>query len=227
MSEPWVILETSGRGGRVGLAVGGVVVGAADLDAGKRHNRDLVPAIAALLGDAGVPAKQLHGVMVGVGPGSFTGLRVGLMTAKALAYATGCRLVAVPTFAAIAEQTPAGVAEVDVISDGLQGHVYAQKFRRTGEVWEAADELRIEPASEWAGRLADGAWVTGPGLDVADSVVPAGVNRVPPADRVARVGSVFAVGLRLPPATRDEMLRLEPLYLRPSSAEEKANREGR
>ena len=225
MSEAWLILETSNRGGRVGLAVGGAVVRTVDLDPARRHNRDLAPALAGMLEAEGIAAKSLHGVMVGVGPGSFTGLRVGVMSAKALAYATGCRLVAVPTFAAIAEQCPPEIAAVEVIADGLQGMVFAQRFRRDSGGWQSASELAIEPVATWAARLPAGAWVTGPGVDVHDAAIPSAANRV--ADRVLRVGSVFRVGLKLPPLNRDEMLRLEPLYLRPSSAEEKAVREGK
>ena len=226
MSEPWVVLETSGRGGRVGLAVGGKIVRSADLDATRRHNRDLIPTLSGMLEAEGIPARDLHGVMVSLGPGSFTGLRVGLMSAKALAFSTGCRLVAVPTFAAIVEQVPADVAEVEVIADALQGMVFSQGFRRGNAGWESIGELRIERGKDWADRLGVGTWVTGPGVEVHDAVIPAGVHRVPLADRVPRVEAVFSVGSRLAPVPHDEMLRLEPLYLRPSSAEEKALRDG-
>jgi tRNA threonylcarbamoyladenosine biosynthesis protein TsaB len=223
MDERWLVLETSGRGGRVGVAAGGRVVRSADLDPARRHNRDLAPTAAALLGAEGVKPAELTGVMVSVGPGSFTGLRVGVMSAKALAYATGCRLVAVPTFHAIAGQSPAGASVVEVISDALQGLVYSQRFRRVGvEQWDAADELRIEPAADWAGRLTAETWVSGPGVDVYDRVIPAAVPRV--AARVPGLAAVYRAGLRQAPLSAAEVMRLEPLYLRPSSAEEKAAR---
>src|SRR5690349_2476808 len=139
MSEPWLLIETSGRGGSVGLAVGGRVARSAALDPARRHNRDLAPTCGELLAAEGLRPADLHGVMVSHGPGSFTGLRVGLMSSKVLAYATGCRLVAVPTFHAVAEQAPAEAGVVDVIADALQGHVYVQRFRR-------ADESHSEPA---------------------------------------------------------------------------------
>src|SRR5205814_7867727 len=118
---------TSGRGGGVGLAVGGAVAQEA-LDPARRHNRDLAPAADELLRAAGLAPKQLRGVMVSVGPGSYTGLRVVVMSAKALAYATGCRLVAVPTFAAIADRAPAEAETLWVIVDALQGQLYLQRF---------------------------------------------------------------------------------------------------
>jgi tRNA threonylcarbamoyladenosine biosynthesis protein TsaB len=220
MGEPWLLLETSGRGGRVGLAVGGAIA-QAPLDPTRRHNRDLAPAADGLLRAAGLTPKQLHGVMVSVGPGSYTGLRVGVMSAKALAYATGCRLVAVPTFHAIAEQAPAEAQTVDVIADALQGLVYAQRFRRTDAGWEPADELRIEPFETWAERAGDGR-VSGPGVDVYEKRIRGSV--VPAEARAPGVEALYRVGLRLAPLTTAEVMRLEPLYLRPSSAEEKAAR---
>lgn len=220
MGEPWLLLETSGRGGHVGLAVGGAVAQTA-LDPARRHNRDLAPAADELLRAAGLTPKQLRGVMVSVGPGSYTGLRVGVMSAKALAYATGCRLVAVPTFHAIAEQAPADVGVVDVIADALQGLVYAQRFRRADAGREPADALRIEPFDTWAEKAGDG-WVSGPGVDAYEERVRGPV--VPAGSRTPGVEALYRVGLRLSPLSTAEVMRLEPLYLRPSSAEEKAAR---
>jgi tRNA threonylcarbamoyladenosine biosynthesis protein TsaB len=225
MGERWLILETSGRGGRVGVASGERIVRSADLDPARRHNRDLAPTAAALLGAEEIKPSDLTGVMVSVGPGSFTGLRVGVMSAKALAYATGCRLVAVPTFHAIAGQSPAEASVVEVISDALQGLVYTQRFRRVGtERWEPADELRIEPAADWAGRLTADVRVSGPGVEVYDRVISEEIVRVPAADRVPGLTAVYRAGLRHTPLSAAEVMRLEPLYLRPSSAEEKAAR---
>ncbi|OWK44374.1 tRNA (adenosine(37)-N6)-threonylcarbamoyltransferase complex dimerization subunit type 1 TsaB [Fimbriiglobus ruber] len=222
MSEPWLILETSGRGGRVGLAIGGQLAGTVELDPARRHNRDLAPAGDALLKAAGLAPKDLFGVAVSVGPGSYTGLRVGVMSAKMLAYATGCRLVAVPTFHAIAEQSPAETMAVDVIADALQGHVYVQRFHKAGAVWTPIDELRIVPVVNWAESTNPQVWVSGPGLTTYDAAIPSFVPRVPPADRVPGLAAVLKVGLMLPALAGDAILQLEPIYLRGSSAEEKA-----
>jgi tRNA threonylcarbamoyl adenosine modification protein YeaZ len=91
VSEVWLILETSGRVGLVGLARDGRVVRSARLDETRRHARDLAATIDAVLKAEGAGPKDLHGVMVGLGPGSYTGLRVGIASAKVLAYALGCR----------------------------------------------------------------------------------------------------------------------------------------
>lgn len=220
MSETWLLLETSGRGGRVGLAVAGQLVRSASLDSARRHNRDLAPTVAAML-----PRDGLTGVMVSVGPGSYTGLRVGVMSAKALAYATGCRLVAVPTFHIIAEQTPPDATTVEVVADALQGLVYAQRFQRNNDEWRPANELHIEVATDWVKQLGDNGWVSGLGVALVEHLLPHDTTRVEVARRTPDLEAMLRVGLRLPALAAAELMRLEPLYLRGSSAEEKAKGE--
>jgi tRNA threonylcarbamoyladenosine biosynthesis protein TsaB len=227
MAENWLLLETSGRVGKVGLARGAGVVRSAELDAGRRHARDLTAVVAGMLDAESLRPAALTGVMVGTGPGSYTGLRVGVMSAKALAYATGCRLVAVPTFAAVALQAPPEAGTVWVIADALQGQIYLQRFARPagGGLPSPVDELRIAPADEWLNRAGPDVWLTGPGVKVYADRIPPDCRLVAEADREPRVESLFRAGQGLPPATREELFALEPLYLRGSSAEEKAKNE--
>ncbi len=222
MNDDWLILETSGRGAKLGLARGGVVVRTANLDDARRHARDLALTVDAMLKVESLAPRDLTGVMVSRGPGSYTGLRVGLVSAKGLAFATGCKFVAVDTFAAIAEQAPDEATSLWVIGDALQGHVYQQRFERTNDGWQATDDLQIALGEEWLLRVAAGTWVSGPGLKVYANRIPAACQMVPEADCEPRVESVFAVGMKLKPLAREEMFALEPHYLRGSSAEEKA-----
>jgi tRNA threonylcarbamoyladenosine biosynthesis protein TsaB len=223
MTENWLILETSGRVARVGLARDGVVVRTAEIDTPRRQARELTVLIDDMLKAESLRPAKLTGVMASRGPGSYTGLRVGLMTAKALAYALDCELIAVNTFSAIAKQAPAGAKDVCVIADALQGQVYAQEYALRHDGWLPADQLRILPVGAWASTLPVGDWVSGPGVNVYDEQIPRVNPRVIEADREPRVESVFAVGRRLfLPLTREEIFALEPLYLRGSSAEEKA-----
>jgi tRNA threonylcarbamoyladenosine biosynthesis protein TsaB len=222
MNGNWLIVETSGRVGTIGLARNGAVVRAMALDDGRRHARDLATTVEAVLTAEGLAPRDLTGVMVGRGPGSYTGLRVGLMSAKALAYAVGCELRAVDTFAAIAEQAPAAARTVWAIADALRNQVYAQQFARRANGWRPVDELRIVPVGEWTAKLRTGEAISGPGVTVYAAHIPRSCPVVAEADREPRVESVFAVGSKLPPLTRAELFALEPLYLRGSSAEVKA-----
>jgi tRNA threonylcarbamoyladenosine biosynthesis protein TsaB len=232
-NESWLILDTSSRVGLVGVVVNDRVVAEAVLNEQKRHARDLASTVDRLLQESGVSPKSLQGVMVSAGPGSFTGLRVGVTSAKAFAYALGCKLVSVPTFHAIAVRS-ANEPLLDVIADGLQKNVYVQRF----EFGTPVNELKIVTFDEWVNSLPRGITISGPGIDIFDKDIPSEFKRVckdsQPVNqtnltkqeieldpRFADVQSLYLAGKKLSPATQSELFALEPLYLRGSSAEEK------
>lgn len=96
-------IETSGRAGTIALVEGGTVVAERSLTAsGRRHARTLVPELGELLRKTGHTPTEVDVVAVSIGPGSFTGLRVGVVCAKTFAYATGCRIIGIDTFLAVA-----------------------------------------------------------------------------------------------------------------------------
>ncbi|MBI2804232.1 MAG: tRNA (adenosine(37)-N6)-threonylcarbamoyltransferase complex dimerization subunit type 1 TsaB [Planctomycetes bacterium] len=217
MVSRYLILETSHRIGTVALAVDGAIVAERRLDEARRHARDLVPAIQELLRGQSWSARELDGVVVSSGPGSYTGLRVGLMSAKTLAYATGCALLAVPTFEAIREQAPGAGPNVDVIADAQQNHVYVQRFGTNPE------PLMILPLEMWLeSALAWNVAVTGPGLETLADRMPPGLAMLPEAYWHAKPAGLLGVSLpRIQLGERDDPFAVEPLYLRVSSAEEK------
>jgi tRNA threonylcarbamoyladenosine biosynthesis protein TsaB len=215
MESRFLILETSQRIARVALALGGSIVNEHTLEDQRRHARDLAPAVQALLTAQDWRACDLTGVIVSRGPGSYTGLRVGIMSAKTLAYATGSALLAIDTFDAIALQAP-GQQNVDVIADAQQGNVYAQRFGTHPE------PLRIIPFEMWLESAR--AWnvaATGPGLELhADRV--GGIKVLPRELWYPQPASLLEIGLaRHRRGERDDLHAVEPLYLRASSAEVK------
>jgi tRNA threonylcarbamoyladenosine biosynthesis protein TsaB len=216
-----LILETSGRTGVVAVALGEEVRAARRLDEARRHARDLAPAVAELLAGQGWRPRELHGVVVGRGPGSYTGLRVGVMSAKTLAYATGCALLGVDTFAAIALEAPEEAHDLDVLADAQQDKIYVQAFTRVAQGWAARTALAVVPFADWLARRRPDAWVSGPGLLKWEGRLPADVPRLEATRREPRPEGLLKLGLaRYRAGERDEPWALEPLYLRPSSAEE-------
>ncbi len=221
-----LLLETSGRPALVALAQGEELCAQRWLDDSRRHARDLAPTVAELLQGQGWHARELEAVIVGRGPGSYTGLRVGLMSAKALCYATGCALLALETFAVIATQTPVEIREVDVLGDAQQDKVYVQSFQRGGSTgWEASSALAIQSVAEWLQTRRPGAWVSGPGVNAKANLLPAGLSVVEERLRSPQVDRLLQMGLaRYLAGERDDLWALEPLYLRPSAAEEQWQR---
>lgn len=218
----FLILETSGRVGHVAVALGPSLIEVRRLDEARRHARDLAPTVADLLRTAGWRPRELGAVLVSRGPGSYTGLRVGLMSAKTLAYATGCALLGIDTFAAIAAQAPAEAAILDVLADAQQDRLYVQRYQRFGNDWRALTELAIVPAVEWLARRGAEVWSTGPGLSIVGDRLAMGDRKVEEAHWTPTPESVLRLGLaRFQAGERDDFWTLEPLYARPSSAEEK------
>ena len=84
-------------------------------------------------------------VIVCTGPGCFTGFRVGIASAKALAYATGGPLLGVPAFAAVAARISDGPATLEIIADELQGQVYCQSFAQSGKSWKPDGQNSASP----------------------------------------------------------------------------------
>jgi tRNA threonylcarbamoyladenosine biosynthesis protein TsaB len=161
--------------------------------------------------------------MATVGPGSYTGLRVGLATAKVLAYALNIPLIPVPTFHAIAKDLDRFETMV-VIADALKGHAYVQEFVMHGGTRSPAGALRIV---KWADYMATHtpAAIAGPGVDAFRASMPEGcqiLSRHGPS-----CAGVFAAGRKITPCTEAELFALEPLYLRGSSAEEQWKALGR
>jgi tRNA threonylcarbamoyladenosine biosynthesis protein TsaB len=216
-----LILETSSRTGQVALALGDELRGVRRLEEARRHARDLAPATAALLAEQGWRPRDLQAVIVSRGPGSYTGLRVGIMSAKAFAYATGCALLAVDTFAALALQAPPSVSRLDVLADAQQDKIYVQSFIRSTKGWQPASALAIRRVADWLATREPNAWATGPGLSKWASHLPADVPRLDASLWEPQPASLLYIGLaRYRAGERDDPWTLEPLYLRPSSAEE-------
>ena len=131
-------IETTEKQGSVAVSNDGVVLQHLPLDNHMRSAQSLIPAIKVLLTDVGVSAQQIDVIAVAIGPGSFTGLRVGLATARMLAYAIGSKLLGINTLQSIAANltfengglengTKVG-QKVAVAIDAQRGDVSAQTF---------------------------------------------------------------------------------------------------
>lgn len=218
-----LLIETSTTEGEVALADERGLVAIRRLSSERKHARDLVPFLRELFLETGWKPRELTALFLDLGPGSYTGLRVGVATAKSLAYATGASVVGVDVMHVLAEGAPPRAADVHVIVDAQQSSVYAAAFRRASR--EAAPimvgDIGILPAAEWAAGLRPGSFVTGPGLSTA-KVLPAGCQVASESERLPRAEHLWKVARRLWEAgRREDFWTLEPLYLRPSSAEAK------
>jgi tRNA threonylcarbamoyladenosine biosynthesis protein TsaB len=117
-------------------------------------SRSLMPRVQDVLAIAGLTVSDLEGVAVSVGPGSFTGLRIGVTAAKSLAYGAGLPIASIPTLAALAWETPAppDVLVASLISASATD-VFAALFQWSNGVVEPRAEELLLPAQELGVRL--------------------------------------------------------------------------
>jgi tRNA threonylcarbamoyladenosine biosynthesis protein TsaB len=210
-------VETSTLAGGVALLDGDRVVGEYLLDVRVTHSERLMPAIDRLLTDAGWTAPALEGLAVAVGPGSFTGLRIGLSAVKGLAWALGVAVAAVPTLDAMASSLPFAALPVCPVLDARKGEVYCSLYRWDGAVMRREwDYLAMAPES-LAGRLTEPTIVLGDG---APSVPSRHARLAPPHRRTPSAAAVGVLGLaRFRAGETLPATEVAPFYLRPSEAE--------
>lgn len=172
----------------------------------RRHGELLAPGIARVLSDAGASASALTGVAVGVGPGPFTGLRVGLMTARALGDALSLPVSGVCTLDIIAAAVSSAEPFV-VATDARRREVYWARYSATGVRLDGPHVSK--PADvEWRGPT------FGAGAAMYPDVFDAADPQLPSAGVLASLVASGAV----------EVLPPDPLYLRRPDAVEPASR---
>jgi tRNA threonylcarbamoyladenosine biosynthesis protein TsaB len=221
-------IETVETTGSVALLEDDVLVAERPLDATVRSAQSLAPGIADLLKEFHLRAGDVDLVAVASGPGSFTGLRIGVTTAKVFAYATSCQVIGVGTMIAIGSRVPAEVPHFSVVLDAQRGELFVADFSRQADGKLLGSEAtRLVGAERWIDELPPGAVVTGPGLvRWARRIEPRAmlIERAlwaPTASAVGRVGwRKFADGVRT------AALELVPQYFRRTAAEEQWDRQG-
>jgi tRNA threonylcarbamoyladenosine biosynthesis protein TsaB len=214
-------IETSGPLGSVALVESGRLLGEKKLALGRQHGQVLIPALGELLAGCSKRPRHCNLIAVSVGPGSFTGLRVGVVCAKTLAYAIGCPLAAVNTLHAIACNAPPDVSMVNVIGDAQRGELFTARFVRDRAAdWVRQGDIQVLSAEDWAASLKGDAVVSGWALEKYGSLAERKCRILAPEFRVPQAATVARLGTRQAATgqTTDHW-RLEPLYLRRSSAE--------
>jgi tRNA threonylcarbamoyladenosine biosynthesis protein TsaB len=212
---------------QVGVAVGrdGRVLGEVRIDGGRRHAEELAPAVEYLRRETGVGLDELACISVGVGPGLYTGLRVGVATARTLAQVLEIPVVAVPSLDLVAYPWRATHRRVVALIDARRKEVFAARYWPVPGGLQRDGEYTVEsPRAVAAELLAAGAEA----LLVGDGALEYaadfdGLERVEHAGPAAAAPSVAAlVELASARFAREEFCRADevaPLYLRRSDAE--------
>ena len=221
ISGPVLALDTTGTLGSVALGLAGpsdaVTVDAVEtFEPSNRHSRSLLPAIRRVMAPAGLGIRDLALVVATRGPGSFTGLRIGLATAQGFALAAGIPAAGVSSLdaAALADAAASGPGlRRLVIVDALRGELFAALYDGAGPDALVRGPCRLLP-HEAVGRAAEhgAARICGPAvLRYRDAIVRGRPEVEIVEERRPLAPAALDLGLR---AARRGETTLEPLYLR-------------
>jgi len=221
-------IETSGLSGSIALWRDGQCLQLRPLEqAGRRHAQALVLELQQMLSEFQIPPRDVDAVAVSRGPGSFTGLRVGLVCAKTFAYAVGCRFVAVDTFAAVAMNCPQSVRRAWIVDDAQRGDLFAGCYERSEtDLWMPAGPIEIVSGEAWLPTRGATETIVGRGLlrqdlsSTAAQCLTSDEATKPTASAIACRGEQMLQHSDLFREADFDLWKAVPFYVRPSAAEE-------
>jgi len=227
-STPRVLaIEASTHSGGVAIVEPGLLRASVNFTTGTLYSQRLLPSLNWLLERCGLQLTDMSGIAVAIGPGSFTGLRIGLSAAKGLAYAAGLPLVGIGTMEALAVRASSAAPGLPVCTllDARQGEVFAGLFNVSGSGAEISVTRRHTDHAGSIAAISD--WISTPTIFAGDAALKfeaqlrelygdkffAGhpLRNLPNAEEVGLLGMQ-----RLARGEQDDLMLLEPDYLRRS-----------
>jgi tRNA threonylcarbamoyladenosine biosynthesis protein TsaB len=224
---PVLGIDTGGPRADLALVARGRVL-AESFDSVASHGAQLPDAVEAILNSAGLAPKDIKAIAIGTGPGSFTGLRIGLSYAKGLKMATGCALVGIASLdtlalAALFEAPAPSGQLISAVLDARKGEVYAALYRATANGLEKLSDDLVMTLDSLASRIGSDVLLVGDtkAKEACALALRAGggARCVELAELRLRGRVVAALGAaRLAAGDTDNAFMLEPLYVRAPEA---------
>lgn len=215
-------LETTERIASLAALDGSQVLLAKRLHPTRRSAQTLISGIDGLLHEVGWRPADIQLIGLTIGPGSFTGLRIGVTVAKTLAYVTGAEVLGVNTLEVIAAQCSTDSAAVWAIMDAQRSQMYAARFVREGNRVLQIRETKTEDVDAWLTTVQPEDVVNGPLLVALTTRLPPGARMADPQQWAPRAECVGHLAFqRYMGGERQDLWRLVPHYYRQSAAEEK------
>lgn len=215
-------LETSTSHSSLALLEQGRLIGSRLLVPGQRTAQTFAPALDDALRQAGWEPRSVNLVAVTDGPGSFTGLRIGVTAARFFAYAAGAELLALSTLDVIVAQLPPSHDAAWALLDAQRGQFFAAAYQRRADgTWQVVVPCQVWSSPALAQRIAPGSVLTGPGLARAGRPFVPDERRADPDCWTPRAETLGALAARAyADGQRGDPWRVEPHYYRLSYAEE-------
>ncbi len=214
-------IETSGRAGSLCLGHGDAILGEAQIppQANGGASSDLMTHLDALCRAHDVKPAQLGEVYLSIGPGSFTGLRIGVTVTKMLAQVLGVKVIAVPTLNVLAQNAPTDLKHVATCLNMKKETVYSGVFERCCDRWLPRDQPQLRTMRELLAAAPRPIAILGDPLPALPADLCDQVAILPAALATARAAAVWKLGRES--ALAGEYIdpwQLIPIYARPPEA---------
>lgn len=218
-------IETSGRVGSVALADGPELLAERQFPHGLQNAATILPIIDSLCRDQSWKPADLRQIFVSIGPGSFTGLRIGITLAKTLSFATGAVVVPVPTVRILAENAPPDATNLVIVLDAKRGQIFTARFQKTAAGWTESEPAHLDTLSAMLARAPRPVHLLGEGIPYHKTAFVSSDPTVIVTEEStwrARAGAVAKLGWESAQAGKfADPFKLSPLYVRRPEAEEK------
>ena len=194
-----------------------------DISVGLTHSEGLMPQLDQMFSRTGIKKEEIDRIAVSIGPGSFTGLRIGLAAAEAMAYAWQCGICGVNTLLAMAYNIPVGGIVLAPVLDAQKGNFYAAFYEWVGGELREAQPVEITDGDTLLQQLQDcgkPVLLMGECEKLLKHPLPAGISVVPEQVRLPKASSVALAAEGMKALTGENVFSLRPYYIRKSEAEE-------
>ena len=222
----WLGIETSSVVSSVAVMNESQLIGEITIQAGLTHSEQLVPHIQTLLEMTNIKHSDLKGIVVVSGPGSFTGLRIGMGTAKAMAYALQIPLYGVMTMDSLARNVSYTDRTICTVIDAQKKHVYAGIYQYVGHELVCKEEPFVIAASDLLDRFRandDKVLFLGDGIKRIEKLLEEKDTNLTILDisqRIPKASSLLLAGRKLIDTNEvSDPMDMVPYYIRRSEAE--------
>ena len=207
----------------VGLVQDRHVLAEYDISVGLTHSEGLMPQLDQMFSRTGIKKEEIDRIAVSIGPGSFTGLRIGLAAAEAMAYAWQCGVCGVNTLEALAWNIPVEGVVLAPVLDAQKGNYYTAFYEWAGGELKVLQPVEMADAETLLQQLKacnKPVLLMGECEKLLKQDLPAGISIAPEQVRLPKASSVALAAEGMEALTGEFVFSLRPYYIRKSEAEE-------
>ena len=220
-------LDTSTNAATAAILEDGVIIGEYSCNKGKTHSQRLMPMIQSLLDAVGLKARDMDAFAASIGPGSFTGLRIGVTTVKAMAFAAQKPVISVYTLDALAYNLAASKAIICPVIDARNNQVFTAAYKISGGSLERLTDylgIHINELADILGAMEGDVLFPGDAALMYEAFfrekLGERASSAPPNTALARASSVAVLAKQAyEEGLYEDCYDMKPFYLRKSQAE--------